>query len=41
MISLCSMGKILSQKGKLFNSDLEAINSRKEGPVQFEKANKE
>ena len=35
------MGKILSQKGKLFNSDLEAINSRKEGPVQFEKANKE
>ena len=32
------MGKILSQKGKLFNSDLEAINSRKEGPVQFEKA---
>ena len=36
------MGKILSQKGKLFNSDLDAINSRKEGPVQFEKAiNKE
>ena len=32
------MGKILSQKGKLFNSDLDAINSRKEGPVQFEKA---
>ena len=35
------MGKILNQKGKLFNSDLDAINSRKEGPVQFEKANKE
>ena len=33
------MGKILSQKGKLFNTDLDAINSRKEGPVQFEKAN--
>jgi SNW domain-containing protein 1 len=32
------MGKILSQKGKLFNTDLDAINSRKEGPVQFEKA---
>ena len=32
------MGKILSQKGKLFTSDLDAINSRKEGPVQFEKA---
>ena len=32
------MGKILSQKGKLFNSDYDAINSRKEGPVQFEKA---
>ena len=32
------MGKILSHKGKLFNSDLDAINSRKEGPVQFEKA---
>ena len=32
------MGKILSQKGELFNSDLDAINSRKEGPVQFEKA---
>ena len=31
-------GKILSQKGKLFTSDLDAINSRKEGPVQFEKA---
>ena len=32
------MGKILSQKGNLFNTDLDAINSRKEGPVQFEKA---
>ena len=32
------MGKIISQKGKLFNTDLDAINSRKEGPVQFEKA---
>ena len=32
------MGKILSQNGKLFNSDLDAINSRKDGPVQFEKA---
>ena len=32
------MGKILCQKGKLFNTDLDAINSRKEGPVQFEKA---
>ena len=32
------MGKILSQKGKLFNSDIDVINARKEGPVQFEKS---
>ena len=32
------MGKILSQKGKLFTNDIEVLNSRKEGPVQFEKS---
>jgi len=31
------MGKIISQGGKVFNNDLDAINSRKTGPVQFEK----
>ena len=32
------MGKILSQKGKLFTNDIDVLNSRKEGPVQFEKS---
>ena len=32
------MSKIISQGGKIFNSDMDAINSRKEGPVQFEKS---
>ena len=32
------MSKIISQGGKVFNNDLDAINSRKEGPVQFEKS---
>ena len=32
------MSKIISQGGKVFNNDMDAINSRKEGPVQFEKS---
>ena len=32
------MSKIISQGGKAFNNDIDAINSRKEGPVQFEKS---
>ena len=32
------VGKILSQKGKLFTNDIDVLNSRKEGPVQFEKS---
>ena len=32
------MSKIISQGGKVFNSDMDAINSRKDGPVQFEKS---
>ena len=32
------MNKIISQGGKVFNNDMDAINSRKEGPVQFEKS---
>ena len=32
------MSKIISQGGKVFNNDIDAINSRKEGPVQFEKS---
>ena len=32
------MSKIISQGGKVFSSDMDAINSRKDGPVQFEKS---
>ena len=32
------MSKIISQGGKVFNNDIDAIYSRKEGPVQFEKS---
>ena len=32
------MSKIISQGGKVFNNDIDAIHSRKEGPVQFEKS---
>lgn len=32
------MSKILSQGGRLFNNDIDALHSRKEGPVQFEKS---
>ena len=32
------MSKIISQGGKIFNNDIDAINSRKDGPVQFEKS---
>ena len=32
------MSKIISQGGKVFNNDMDAIHSRKEGPVQFEKS---
>ena len=32
------MSKIISQGAKVFNNDMDAIHSRKEGPVQFEKS---
>ena len=31
------ISKIITQGGKMFNSDLEVLNSKKEGPIQFEK----
>ena len=32
------ISKMITQGGKMFNSDLEVLNSRKEGPIQFEKS---
>ncbi len=32
------MSKIISQGAKVFNNDMDAINTRREGPVQFEKS---
>lgn len=32
------MGKIISQGAKVFNADMDAINTRREGPVQFERS---
>lgn len=32
------ISKIIYQKGKVFNNDIDVIHSRKEGLVQFEKS---